>query len=411
MSKWIEINSEGFIGWDNTMSQTIEINPWQVSALMYGVLNPPLTQVFLGDFSKWCSSLMLYPIARPIFDSETSGYLRVSNTIFKPNTFSEHLFGIDDTIYARDTIIPLSLGFTLGEYHYTRKYNDYRDFEPYTTVSVYLPYYGFVDISTKEIIDKYVQFRLYVDFKTGTAMYVIGVNDNSVSNENPPYIYGGNVDDTNTRIISTHNFQLGVEIPIGQVNVSDLKRNLFLGSLKGAVSIGSSLTPTVHRSVTQQAPSITKTTKTITARNKKGQFTARRKHTSEKVETKGDKVTESKSYGKPLSTTSSMLVDIASSMTIQPSIERLTTPWLGGATCQSIKIVIREAKILPVDSNYAHIYGLPLGEVKQLSQIYGYAEVSETHIEGNFGSITEEERSQIDGLLSSGVIFPNPPTT
>lgn len=405
MSKWLESKAEN--AFENPYSTSAIIDVDDIYKLVDASNRPTLAESFIGTFDKFCTAFVWFPINLYNFSDDYYHYLHIGDREFYPVVFPISDYGGGVKAY------PVSeqlYGYSLGEYYYSRKHNDYRDYEPYTTVSLYLPYYGYTDLPTKEILNMYLQFRLYIDFKSGKAMYVIGVNPNSVDIPREDKTLPG-VDDTNTRIIGQYSFQLGAEFPLGKNNFADIQRNVFLGAMRGAISVGNAISPTLHRSVTQQEPSIAKSTKTITARNKKGQFTARRKHTSEKVETKGDKITESKSYGKPLSSTSSMLVDIASGMTSTPQVERTDGAVFGVHTTQNIKIVIREAKILPVDSNYAHIYGLPLGEVKQLSQIYGYAEVSETHIEGNFGAITEEERSQIDGLLSSGVIFPNPPTT
>lgn len=54
--------------------------------------------------------------------------------------------------------------------------HSYRDFEPYTQLSVYLPYCGWHQIDIGKYIDKYVNIRYYVDLHTGSCIAVLIAN-------------------------------------------------------------------------------------------------------------------------------------------------------------------------------------------------------------------------------------------
>ena len=55
-----------------------------------------------------------------------------------------------------------------------RHYNDFRDFEPYTTLQMYIPFCGVVSIPTSEAMGRYVGVKLCIDVGTGACCgYVI----------------------------------------------------------------------------------------------------------------------------------------------------------------------------------------------------------------------------------------------
>ena len=55
-----------------------------------------------------------------------------------------------------------------------RHFGDFRDFEPYTTIQMYIPFCGTVSIPTAECMGKYVSVKLCIDISTGAATgYVI----------------------------------------------------------------------------------------------------------------------------------------------------------------------------------------------------------------------------------------------
>lgn len=57
----------------------------------------------------------------------------------------------------------------LGHIMLKRTFNDWRDFEPYTEVSVYLPYIGRYKIDASKYYNKDVNIRYYIDIRTGAC--------------------------------------------------------------------------------------------------------------------------------------------------------------------------------------------------------------------------------------------------
>ena len=57
----------------------------------------------------------------------------------------------------------------LGTVSVRRTFNDWRDFEPYTKISIYLPYIGRFPLKPERYYGKQVNIRYYIDIRTGLA--------------------------------------------------------------------------------------------------------------------------------------------------------------------------------------------------------------------------------------------------
>ena len=57
----------------------------------------------------------------------------------------------------------------LGTVDIKRSYNDWRDFEPYTKLSIYLPYVGTFPLDAKKYYGKSVNIRYFIDLRTGAC--------------------------------------------------------------------------------------------------------------------------------------------------------------------------------------------------------------------------------------------------
>lgn len=57
----------------------------------------------------------------------------------------------------------------LGTVHLSRTFKDWRDFEPYTKLSIYLPYVGRFSLDLKKYYDKDINIRYYFDIRTGAC--------------------------------------------------------------------------------------------------------------------------------------------------------------------------------------------------------------------------------------------------
>lgn len=398
-NKWLDVP---ITGRDTTMNGKVVMYNLDVLDLPNWVWKNPVESVVFGEYTKWCSSLTWYPF----------------NIIhYNPNPNSrKHLSvgGVESTdIYCRDVLpIEADFGYFLGSYHYPEA-TSFTDYEPYTRLQLWLPFYGLADLKIAEVQGKYIQIRLYIDFATGQAQYVIGVNPNNVTCSTEPFLrrkVNGTtyaVDDTNTRIIGTYVFNIGYDIPITSSGMANTLRNISMATLKGAATIGASAVASATgadkvRSSRNEYEHTLINSQNTSGRGRKTATVERNQHT--------DQVTNYSGYArqKRISTASETAVAVLEGMAMNPQVDKCTSSILNSATCRSVMVIKR--KVVPtVDRTsieYLRFYGAPLGQVKTLGDLTGYTEVSEIHFEGEgFSQATAKEISMLEQAFSDGVIL------
>lgn len=398
-NKWLDVP---ITGRDTTMNGKVVMYNLDVLDLPNWVWKNPVESVVFGEYTKWCSSLTWYPF----------------NIIhYNPNPNSrKHLSvgGVESTdIYCRDVLpIEADFGYFLGSYHYPEA-TSFTDYEPYTRLQLWLPFYGLADLKIAEVQGKYIQIRLYIDFATGQAQYVIGVNPNNVTCSTEPFLrrtVNGTtyaVDDTNTRIIGTYVFNIGYDIPITSSGMANTLRNISMATLKGAATIGASAIASATgadkvRSSRNEYEHTLINSQNTSGRGRKTATVERNQHT--------DQVTNYSGYArqKRISTASETAVAVLEGMAMNPQVDKCTSSILNSATCRSVMVIKR--KVVPtVDRTsvgYLRFYGAPLGQIKTLGDLTGYTEVSEIHFEGEgFSQATAKEISMLEQAFSDGVIL------
>ena len=366
-----------------TMNSEVVMSISDVNNLYEWVLNNPIESAIFGDYTKWCSSLQFYPFK-----------INISNTTYKLS-----VGGVQSSKILCNGLIPVKaeFGYTLGQIYYPVP-SSYLDYEPFTKVEVWLPFYGFTELRIADIAGKYIQFRLYIDFHSGSAQYVIGVTDNALEFTDLPFAI--TVDDTNTRIIGTCVFQLGYTIPLGSTGLADTVRNLTLTGIKAATSFA---TGAIVGGITGGAQT-SKTITTTTSKNAEGkQITAERESTTTTEHDSNYNTIER------VGTTMKTAQNVLESLNVRPSVDRSNNTIINSSTCTSIVIVKRKVKpsVDITTQEFRHLYGLPVGNVKQINTVHGYTEISSINFEGTgFGNATNKELAMLEDMVSRGIILP-----
>lgn len=393
-NKWL---NNAIISNTSMMNGQAILSYQNINDLANDELTADLESLFIGEYTKWASSLIAYPI--DLTRAKVAGTLKYKNKVSNIPTYSTA--NID------------SMGYYLGQYHF-RPYDflkpSYIDYEPYTQLKIYLPYYGWVDIPINDVLNKYIQFRLMVDFQTGSAQYILGVNDSSVSCPHPPYVI--DVNDNKTRVISTYNFQLGTVIPIGTSGTTENVRNAILGAVKlaGSLAVGAwNVAAGAGIATSTSVTSPTKTTLSDRARNPKTgrmiDVTSIEERTSEK------RTTTATNYSNRIranirSEAFSNSMSVLSNIQYSAASDKSNNTNLNDYISRDIRILIKRSKVKTADANYAHLYGFPLGEPTALSSITGYTEISSVRIAGEqFNLATQEELSMLNEIITAGIIL------
>lgn len=104
----------------------------------------------------------------------------------------------------------------LGSCTFHRKFNNFLDYEPFTTASLYIPYVGIVPISTANFMGQTITCKMVVDITTGSCTAIVFAND-------IPIIY--------------KNGNIGVEIPMTGTNSAEYASRIAGGLTSGATDV------------------------------------------------------------------------------------------------------------------------------------------------------------------------------
>lgn len=98
-----------------------------------------------------------------------------------------------------------------------RHFNNFMDFAPYTKISAFIPYIGFVSLPTNEIMGKTIDFYCQIDFDNGMMTVWLQTAD---------------------AMISSWNSKIGIDISLNYTNNTEHTRNLYLWAIKSVTGIG-----------------------------------------------------------------------------------------------------------------------------------------------------------------------------
>lgn len=247
-------------------------------------------------------------------------------------------------VTADNIIVPpvtfISKRILLGKITASKKYNNFLDYEPFTKIEMYVPYFGFVSLPTNEVIGQEIYVYLAVDFDTGIGTVYIEVEG---------------------RVIMTISQKLGIDIPIGASNLNEIVKDNLANALRVVAGV---VTLAVGGAVGKTSGAL------LVAK------------------------------GVSMAVTSG--IDSVMNSTIRYSRGTPTGGTDTLASPTSIYLIITRPNALEIDDYYAHINGLPLGEIKVLSTLRGFTVIEDIHLDG-FDTALDDEINEIDTLLKAGV--------
>lgn len=155
-------------------------------------------------------SSRIYPYSPPSKDIDNTvavSTLQLGNIAYS---------GFGDTPYVDAQVLGANYSsvLTIGDIAITPTYNNYLDNAPYTDITVYLPYVGFVSVNATDVMGKSIGAKYVVDYSTGNADVYLTVTDYEES-----------------RILNTYQATLGFDIPITGSNQNEVLLNTLTSSL------------------------------------------------------------------------------------------------------------------------------------------------------------------------------------
>ena len=114
--------------------------------------------------------------------------------------------------------------YSMGSIEAPRKYNNFLDLDPFTKVQLYIPYIGYVNLSSTEVMGKKVRLDYNINLVTGATMAIIYVNT------------GGN----KWRAINEVVTVMGIEIPL-TIDARESISTRIATAIAGAASTGAGM--------------------------------------------------------------------------------------------------------------------------------------------------------------------------
>lgn len=291
-------------------------------------------EVYKNDTIKsFIKSIVMYPFPINFLFDNTKDKIKIgSNEIVLTDTFRWPM-RTPDRIVIADFIIE-------------RKYNDYRDYSPFSKYEFYIPYCGETELSGESFLGDRIKIFYLVNYEDCTST---------------AYIY--NV--TKNKILFSSNATLGVKISLSSTNATEIKNqktslalNSALGVIGGAISIGA------------------------------GMYTGNAYATATGV----------------LSVTSAIGNAIVKSNELYDLGKIGVSSGVDGLS-QHQKIHIKITRMEALNDEKIHkYYGKPLYKYRKLKDLQGVTILNNVRLE-NFGSATKQEVELIKRLLETGIIL------
>lgn len=216
----------------NTYSDTTDWNDFAKSPALSFTDMYILTEAdVMALSSKFYESLSVKPSAQLVSEFFTETYLtteptdvivslayyniKLEDKTVHSSTMQEIKLGSYDTQISAYELQRTSERYDYGEHLYYPHFGDFRDYAPYSTAILIIPYCGTVEIDPAEFMGHWVRVQMVIDYSTGTCTAYILKDE---------------------LVINSISGQIGVEIPVTAIANQDLQRNLFNGyqNLKAA---------------------------------------------------------------------------------------------------------------------------------------------------------------------------------
>lgn len=280
-----------------------------------------------------------------------------------------------------------------GEYTFPKLYNDWRDYRPYTKISLFIPYVGWVELDNAVIYsDNFrsdgIHFRYVVDLVSGDCIFQlynylvdgIAVDPNNITNANPL---------SKINIIEQYNCN-----PCDNVLISNSNH---LEVLRKGLTIASNVIETVASGIAGGGAALAK----ANAANMKQKGVTRN---AKQIATDKAQMTQAKAdiTSNTFSSVSDFVVALMSDTRGSKNYSTNSAGFINLDT--RTQFLIRYEKLKYVEpEGYAHLVGRPSNYKGKLKDLQGYTEVGGVHLEG-ISTATSEEISIIENNLKSGVL-------
>ena len=302
-----------------------------------------IANALIEDDNKagYVQSIIVFPIWNPAMYDQI-GYKTMTDFYYGSEKLP--LGGTYNVVLKGDTIAPIKV----ATIYISPKFNNFLDYDPYTTYEIWLPFHGWVKLPSEQVVGNYL--IVYYVINTSSTKGTIIIRQLSDS-----------------AVILQVDCTIGVEIPISTTNGEDIKRRQTSDAINLAVQgVGGVLMGAVG--VVTGNPLL--------------------------------------AFGGAMMATGAITGGISSAMTNRVEAQGKVSDGNAGLYSDRVVKIRRTSSIVAVDdiSKYAKYIGRPLQTNVKLNTLTGYTIVGGVHIE-NLDTATDNEKTDIENQLRKGVII------
>lgn len=158
------------------------------SSKLFTVYNPTSSQLdALGGY-LWDASIIA--AIRDIWQEPMDGLISLQQVFVTPSTSGSHniILGFLDSGVSANVVSNQFVTVDCGTVSVNERKNNATDYAPYTSLHLYLPFIGIVELDTNECMDADISVKYKVDVYTGTCLAQVSV-DREADMPNDPILY------------------------------------------------------------------------------------------------------------------------------------------------------------------------------------------------------------------------------
>lgn len=264
----------------------------------------------------------------------------------------------------------------LGEFYFNDGglQNDFRDYEPYTRYSLYIPFCGITSLNAIECINQTIDVKMIVDLSTGACTAVVYTNG-------VPYKYI----DSN----------IGIEIPVVGRDMAGYAQTVMAAALGGAVGGGKIGEKPVKGQIER---------KNLAKDYQQISYDAKMWDVGDSFgATAGAAGGTAIALGAAAVVGGALISGTAAALATAPSIDKVgsSVPAVSIAEPLYCYFIVQRSECW-IPENYNKLYGRPLNVGGKVSDFTGFSTFGNFKLEGISGA-TPEEKLLINDLLQAGI--------
>lgn len=323
------------------------------------VYNPSITEIQSLATFMWSAEIP--DLLKKIFNEPLDAIIDLK-LLYAPVTTANRQkiwLGVTETNTSSLRVTQQFTEFDCGSIDVATYFQSFLDYTPYTKISIYLPFIGYRELNTDEVMDSIINLKYMIDIFSGSCVAIITLTKTVGSTQlnSVMYQFDGNC---------------SMEIPFTSLNMQQY--------ISAVLNVASATAQAVTAGqAVMNTPELGRYSKT----------------------TKAEWASVNKNFEQSLSNLGNTGLDLIST---KPRVSRAGS--LAGANAsmavkQAYLIIERPMQQMPTD--YAHFMGIPLNLTKRLSSMTGFTVISDIQFSSSIA--TDEEHAIVVGLLKQGVII------